>query len=344
MELERKEDKNIWIESLRIISALGVVVMHVSAGYLRKVSNVGTYTFAEANIWHSFMRFAVGCFVMISGFLFLNPNRDETLRKILKKHVAKLMLIYVFWRIVYKVIKTGSSHMGHTLDCIYHLWFLPMLAGLYLLTPVLRKIAEDKKLVEYLIFLCLLLCYIPNLFRIIPRIYCKYTEVRVWLMATDYTAGYLCYYLTGFYFCHYGVAKRLKKIIYSLGVFSAVYGIAISEIYARHILKYSGVPTQNESMNTFLFAAAVFLFFEDYVGKKKWKKRTRDRIKRLSSHTLGIYLIHTLFVQIFKTNSIYDKLGQYACFMIPLFALVIFMLSFGAVTILKRIPVIRKLC
>lgn len=113
------------------------------------------------------------------------------------------------------------------------------------------------------------------------------------------------------------MSQRLKKIIYSLGIFSAVYESVMSEVYARHILKYSGVPTQNESANTFLFAASVFLFFADYVGKKKWKRRTQDRIRWIGSHTLGIYLIHTLFVQILKGSSVFDKVSRYAWFMTP---------------------------
>lgn len=214
MKTKYAEGHTTWIEILRIISSLGVVILHISAGYLRNPSNVGTYIFVSANIYHSLMRFAVGCFVMISGFLFLDPKRNETTKKILSVHVKKLAFIYFFWQVIFRILEQRNVIAGITIKCRYHLWFLPMLAGLYIITPVLRKITEDKKLIKYLIFLCLLFCYIPNLFQMIPGVYNRYKVLRDLLMATDYTAGYLCYYLTGFYVCCYGISDRLKNMLY----------------------------------------------------------------------------------------------------------------------------------
>ncbi len=76
---------------------------------------------------------------MISGRFFLDPDREMPFSKILRS-VERLVLAFVVWNVV------------------YHFWYLYMIVGLYLITPFLRRIAEDKQLSEYLSDFSFCLC------------------------------------------------------------------------------------------------------------------------------------------------------------------------------------------
>ena len=60
----------IWIELLRIFACIGVIGIHAASQHFRDVP-VNTSVWAVTNFYHGINRFAVACFVMISGCLYL---------------------------------------------------------------------------------------------------------------------------------------------------------------------------------------------------------------------------------------------------------------------------------
>src|SRR5216117_2766854 len=65
----------LWIEQARGAAALAVVILHVSAGVVRGVSDVTSAAWWIGNIVDSAMRWCVPVFVMISGALLLDPAK-----------------------------------------------------------------------------------------------------------------------------------------------------------------------------------------------------------------------------------------------------------------------------
>ena len=59
----------IWIELLRIFACIGVIGIHAASQHFRDVP-VNTSVWAVTNFYHGINRFAVACFVMISGCLY----------------------------------------------------------------------------------------------------------------------------------------------------------------------------------------------------------------------------------------------------------------------------------
>lgn len=77
-----KEKRLIWIELLRIISCLAVILLHMGAQHFRDIS-IGSFSWNASNAYHGITRFAVNCFVMISGCLYLHENRKWSLQKVI---------------------------------------------------------------------------------------------------------------------------------------------------------------------------------------------------------------------------------------------------------------------
>ena len=92
------------------------------------------------NVYDSLVRFAVPIFVMISGALFL--QRDIPTKIIYTKYILKLSVAYIFWSLIYSLYYGGnlSRHVINFINSTFHLWFIPMIIGLYIAYPIIMHL------------------------------------------------------------------------------------------------------------------------------------------------------------------------------------------------------------
>ena len=118
-----------------------------------------------ANLYDSVSRWSVPVMVMISGLLLLDPQKEYPIKIFFKKRFNKILIPLVFWSIVYTIwkYKTGiiawqplpaglilKSFIDGTV--FYHLWFVYMIIGLYISTPILRIFIKHATRERYEIF------------------------------------------------------------------------------------------------------------------------------------------------------------------------------------------------
>lgn len=82
------------------MSAFGVVIIHVSA-YIITSEKVNTYPWWIGNFFDSYVRWCVPIFVLISGYLILEPYKDENTYAFLKKRFQRIAIPLVFWSTIY---------------------------------------------------------------------------------------------------------------------------------------------------------------------------------------------------------------------------------------------------
>ena len=126
-------------------------MLHISSAYVISSMNNLTYdvSFWIGNIVDSFSRICVPLFVLISGMFLV--GRTESFRQSYQKRTSRILIPLVFWTIVYLLFRAIlASVLGHSIDIkslvesvilgkpYYHMWYLFMLIGLYLFTPVLN--------------------------------------------------------------------------------------------------------------------------------------------------------------------------------------------------------------
>ena len=94
MEKQKKSGYQLYIDILRIVACFSVIMLHASAQpwYSLPVDGIG---FKIANSYDALFRFGVPVFVMISGALFLAPDREITIKK-LYWHIFCGWLFYMF--------------------------------------------------------------------------------------------------------------------------------------------------------------------------------------------------------------------------------------------------------
>ncbi|HDQ06826.1 MAG TPA: hypothetical protein ENN36_08940, partial [Candidatus Bathyarchaeota archaeon] len=178
-----------------------VVLLHASNEYYTAIQQTALESpvyWWTSTIYKSFALPCVPLFVILSGALLLQPSKtNEPIRVFLKKRFNRIGLAFLFWSAVYLVWAFLVTQTPVTFNNViegalyslfsgsyYHFWFLYLIAGLYLLTPILRKIVsvKDPKILKYLILLWFvgLLRYLSGL-----AVWCKVLCLRVMLLCVE---------------------------------------------------------------------------------------------------------------------------------------------------------------
>src|ERR1700742_1454256 len=98
--MPKAETSNIgWINNLKIISLLAVIILHVAAIPLDKYNYILFSTWLIADFYNALVRFAVPVFVMITGALLL--HREYETGDFLKKRLSRIISPFLFWSLVY---------------------------------------------------------------------------------------------------------------------------------------------------------------------------------------------------------------------------------------------------
>lgn len=347
--MDNLESRAEWIELLRVLSCFCVIMLHVSTKGWK-------YAGVETNVWlfYEFFcaitRIGVCCFVMISGALFLGNERGKNLKLIYGKYIRRISVLIAFWSVVYFIFRiaigdlkiTGFRNIiSNLLYGNYHLWYLWMIIGLYAVTPLLNKIVESKSLCEYFLILCVLICWLPGMLDIIPALSELTSLIIKEKMFLFMPIGYVGYYLLGYYLCTYKTTQRQYHFILIAGLLGLLYAVLGGVIYGR----YTGEPTQaaynNLTLNIALYSALVFIVFSSIIGKIRFSEKAKKRIFGLGQSTLGIYLVHVMFIQGFSDRFMMATYYQYPLMVIPI-TLLVFVGGYLVTNVLNRIPIVGR--
>jgi surface polysaccharide O-acyltransferase-like enzyme len=152
-----------WADRLRNLATVLVIVIHVAAPIAHAYPDVNTWWWWTGNWWNALGRPAVPLFVMLSGYLLL--SKDYPLFSFLQKRFTRIVVPAMFWMGAYllygHLAKNDPASIGQALRYMvigpvhYHLWFIYLILGLYLVYPVLRPWARSASERDLLYFLVL---------------------------------------------------------------------------------------------------------------------------------------------------------------------------------------------
>jgi len=152
-----------WLDNARILAIFAVIFVHVSVG-VPWHSEPGSLLWFYGTGCDVLVRWCVPVFVMVSGALLLAPHETETLGDFFKKRMGRVLVPILFWSLLYivwgyfhenvQVPFTFSYVVGKLASGkpYYHMWFIYMLLGLYLFTPVFRVIVAHMKTRDLVVF------------------------------------------------------------------------------------------------------------------------------------------------------------------------------------------------
>lgn len=334
-----------FLDVLRVFATCAVVLMHTVtgvtgtmdlSGYARRP---GAYqAIVDLTAW------SVPVFLMISGYLFLRPEKEIRFREMLFKYCRRILLALILFGIPYSFLELLAQERVFRLEMLWeavvntalghswaHMWYLYTILILYALTPLMKWVLDRApRGTVYVVLLVLAVgCgFLPFLEKLTGENMINLPETGI----------YLFYYLCGYVF-----ACRKKTPGTGEGVIwlSAAGIIGIFEIFSRllpGVLKDFSVVMGYSYPVTVIQAVCVFAGFQSLkIGTEK-----TGLFERVGELCFGIYLTHPVFLNVF-----YKFLGITLLDMSFLTGLLLFfgMALMGAALlsfILRLIPVMRK--
>ena len=162
MGIQNKTNRLIHFDLMRIIACFFVILIHVGIfDQLKDVPNQSIDT-VFGNLYGIISRWAVPCFFMLSGLMFLDKNKEIPLKKLYGKYILRLAVAYVVWSCIYAIYNSFYD-AGPTLYekfkyflnyCIsgeIHTWYVLVTIGLYIALPIIKLIIHkaNQKAINY---------------------------------------------------------------------------------------------------------------------------------------------------------------------------------------------------
>lgn len=352
-----EQKRIVYLDVVRIVACILVVMVHVVANQT-KYYDVADTSYVISNAFHILSFSGVSLFVMISGALALQPKKDTSLKNVLWKKVFYFFLLYYLWKFIYQIVTMMEKGIAFTPENIkeelilalvkqrgyYHLWYLPMIAVLYMIVPLIKKGMEDKRTCQYflVVFFVTALLF-PTLF--LYEFKFKYLFVS-FFEANDFYffGGYLGYFVLGHYLHNWKEEMTPKKrgILLILGVA----GFLCACVMGTWTSQKAGEP--DYSMQTpfvvthFFTSVSLFCALQGIGDKVASKEKITYVIKYMSGLTLGIYLLHPIVLNLFLAWG-FDRLWKLPLLEIPMVLLCTVVLTGSIVALFKKIPGIRKI-
>lgn len=335
-----------WITNLRVLATFAVIVLHTGVPLLSQYNRLSLSDCMAGYTYNAITRFAVPVFLMITGALLLGREYEST--DFLKKRMSRLVPAFLFWSLVYIIYQwhEGATYFNSDIrgnieqilrrlksGTFYHLWYVYMLIGLYLIIPIISKFVRNASEKELLYFLAIWLITI-----ILSEPYFNRLNGTIELR---YFSGYIGYLVLGYYLAN----KQFKA--HGLIAFATFLFICFTMVIT--LGTYYLMVTTKELSTVFyeplglcalILSASAFFIAKNIVVRLSF--RITIIFENVSKYTLGIYFIHALILNVLAVNNI-----TYAIFnpwlSIPVIALLCFVISWMLIYVMSKLPVLKYL-
>lgn len=344
-----------FLDVLRVLATCAVVLMHVLTGAtdVTDASIVPEYRSLLLSVM-DLVTWCVPIFLLISGYLFLNPERTLTYPVMIKKYCRRIALAILLFGVPYaasELVVTERTFrirmipealkmtlMGHTWS---HMWYLYLILFLYLITPLLKKVLRVLPVwgvaaVMAVIFLGSSVAPFLN----------KVLDVNSIPVLPD-GGVYFLYYLCGYFFAVREVCVDKGRNVW---LTAAVAVLALGMILSRTLAGFSIQMAYNYPFTVLL---AVLLFAAGWNGSIK---KYRIPWQEAGALSFAVYLVHPVYVNLLykfvkiTPFTVLEQCGVQSVvagqavliLLLAAFCLVVLALATATAWVLRKIPVLRK--
>ena len=344
----------MYLDYLRVLLAFWVVLTHSSFGYLQVIKNFGV-TWKVAAVYNIVGQCTVPLFFMISGVLFLDKKKKIDIKSIYTRYIPPLAISFVVWSLGYAFLNGDHKKGLYTfvqsvIDGGYHMWFIPIMIGLYMLVPLFKKIVESKTLTKYYLVLFVIFSFvIPTLQFLSEAFPFPGSDAVSSLLSTassslsvNMVIGYGGFMVLGHFLHTASIKKKTAGFIYFWGVLGLLFTVAATFYLSVRDGELNSQFMDRRALGICLAPVAAFVFFKQRFGNKSCSDKLRKVVVALSDCTYGVYLSHVLVITAFRELIGFDSDFINPALGSPLFAFLVFAVCVAIVFILKRIPFVKK--
>ncbi|MGD6934447.1 MAG: acyltransferase [Candidatus Bathyarchaeia archaeon] len=349
--------KTVYVDLIRTVAMLGVPLLHAAGRWtitpqeLQQLTLPDFFTWAVVDIYQSIAVMGVPLFLMLTGALLLQPEKTDTLVGFFKKRWNRIGLPTIFWGSAYfawdflvlnipfgiATIVQGILNGPYT-----QFWYLYVLVGLYLFTPILRVFIShgEPAVVKYFVFLWIVGVSILPLFSLITGFELTDNIITV--------TGYVGYMVLGTYLSTMRLPRKPLAI-------ASVVGIALTAVLTYVLADTLGGQDmyffqQYFSPTVILSSVALFLLLltvkPPSVAQENNLSITQRLIKLISINTLGIFLIHVMINESIQMGFFGFAINRdllNPIIEVPLLAMIVLFISLAIIATLRKVPYVNRL-
>lgn len=346
-----KNQHQSFLDMLRIAATCAVVLLHTVTGVM-DTTDMSVYPLEKTVflVALDLITWCVPVFVLISGYLFLNPDREITFRQMLLKYCRRIVLALFLFGVPYACLELIAGERTFRPDMLLkgvvmvlkgqswsHMWYLYMILILYLITPGLKAVL--KKCPRGVIYLVMALLFAASsIFPFVKKLFAL-ENLRVLPDGGIYLFYYLCGYL-------FAVSDRKRsesisslkadegsgKWVMPAAALAAI--LLAGMVLSRLIGNYSVQMAYNYPFTVVL---ALLVFY--LAAQMEEKCRGQERfLKNTGALCFTIYLVHPVFLNILYKFLHVTLLDFPIGFSLPVFFAAVLALSVFTAWLLRKIP------
>lgn len=169
----------------------------------------------------------------------------------------------------------------------YHLWFIYVLIGIYLITPMIRKWIKHATQNEILYFMII---WVITLIIGIPGVKIYFPKIDF-----SYFSGFLGYFVLGYYLSQYkSIERSTAVLLIVLGFCITIFG---TYFFTLENMKFYEYFYGYLTLNALMVSLGIFIFFNKSLVPNE---RINLITSKLSNSCYGIYLIHPLVLYLLR--------------------------------------------
>jgi surface polysaccharide O-acyltransferase-like enzyme len=337
-----------WIDAARVVAILAVISIHVVAPLFSSRALL-PLNWWVGNVVDSAARWSVPLFVMISGALLLHSDLADDPIAFYRRRLARILPVLIAWTAIYLFVGHQLSNNPSTLKGAlllvlagrpyYHLYFLYLIVGLYVVAPFFRPLVRlpDRRLLGTAVVVFMALAMADNL-------------ILVWGASGGVNAAtrfvpFIGYFLAGAWLVEIAPTRRrlvLSAAVAAVAIAATIIGTELltetvasgHSLYLYGYLSITTVPATIALFGLFLWGSASWSRLAERVPN--------GSLSSVAAMTLGIYVIHPLVINRLGVLGLGGR-AFFTPLAVPTTVLVTFSISLVIVLLLRQLPGVRRL-
>lgn len=330
MKTKTLEDREYWIDAIRSFACLCVITTHAP------IPNCGS----GEGLISIFNYYSVGgasiLFFMISGALIF--NKPQNMFPFIKTRFMRVFFPMVFWTVVYLAIELirGKISFVELIKSILLIpfypqqgtfWFIYVIFGIYLLTPMVSTwLNKCKKsdLEFFMAFWCFTL-FLPYLEYFLPDL----SKITIITGILYYFSGYIGFAILGVYLRRY--------MTFSFSSLLSLFICIVIVSFPWFLYYFTDIPhsiIQNRMSINHVFLATLYFLM---IKAIRFSPRMKLLFYDFAQHTFGIYLVHIIVMKRLLWPLL-TPLNIHYIIQIPLITILTAIISYLIVHIFSKLP------
>jgi surface polysaccharide O-acyltransferase-like enzyme len=357
LKLNQLSGRDVYVDLIRTVAIIAVILVHAAGEYpvtpqqLSQMRPFDFFSWSVVDFYQTLSAVGVPLFLMLTGALLLQPEKNESLRSFFRKRWDRIGLPWIFWGGIYFAYAFLVVHYPFSANAVIQgilngpytqFWYLYVLAGLYLLTPILRIITAnaDPTTIKYFVIVWLVgVAVLPFLGLL----------TTYQLNSNVFTLiGFVGYFVLGAYLLTVQVRRSIISIL-------MVLGLALTGIGTYMLAATVGGPQMYFFQRYFsptLILASVALFMlllsikTPSVQKETSPSKGNKLIKVISENTLPLFLFHVIVMETFLKGYLGFAINLNTLnpiIEVPLMTVIVLFVSLAIILPLKKVPYVKKL-